>query len=86
MGAPQDIGLAIGQAGMFSPEGDYSPLYEFKIGEDEGVIYPPKGSYRYLASLTRLYANSDYGLPSLHDRIAHQAFQHLRQKRHRAGT
>ena len=55
------------QAGMYDPESDYSPLYEFKIGEDEGVKYPPKGSYRYLANLTNLYANSNYGLRSLQD-------------------
>lgn len=55
------------QAGMYDPEADYSPLYEFKIGEDEGVKYPPKGSYRYLANLTNLYANSNYGLRSLQD-------------------
>ena len=55
------------QAGMYDPEADYSPLYEFRIGEDEGVKYPPKGSYRYLANLTNLYANSNYGLRSLQD-------------------
>lgn len=55
------------QAGMYDPDADYSPLYEFKIGEDEGVKYPPKGSYRYLANLTNLYANSNYGLRSLQD-------------------
>jgi enoyl-CoA hydratase len=55
------------QAGMYDPGADYSPLYEFKIDEDEGVKYPPKGSYRYLANLTNLYANSNYGLRSLQD-------------------
>lgn len=55
------------QAGMYDPDADYSPLYEFKIGEDEGVKYPPKGSYRYLANLTNLYANSNYGLRALQD-------------------
>ncbi|MET0587277.1 MAG: enoyl-CoA hydratase/isomerase family protein [Novosphingobium sp.] len=55
------------QAGMYDPDADYSPLYEFKIGEDEGVKYPPKGSYRYLANITNLYANSNYGLRALQD-------------------
>jgi len=55
------------QAGMYSPDGDYSPLYEFGIGLDEDVKYPPKGSYRYLSNLTQLYANSNYGLRSLQD-------------------
>ena len=55
------------QAGMYSPDSDYSPLYEFKIGMDEGVKYPPKGSFRYLANLTNLYANSNFGLRSLQD-------------------
>ena len=54
------------QAGMYS-ESDYSPLYEFKIGEDEGVRYPPRESYRFLASLTQLYANTNFGLRSLQD-------------------
>jgi enoyl-CoA hydratase/carnithine racemase len=54
------------QAGMYTDEA-YSPLYEFKIGEDEGVRYPPKGTYRFLASLTQLYANSSFGLRSLQD-------------------
>lgn len=55
------------QADMYVEGADYSPLYEFKIAEDEGVRYPPKDSYRYLASLTHLYANSNYGLRSLQD-------------------
>jgi len=55
------------QAGMFSDNPDVSLLREFKIGEDEGVKYPPKDSYRYLASLTQLYANSNFGLRSLQD-------------------
>lgn len=54
-------------AGMFSDDPDYSVLPEFKIGEDEGVKYPPKGSYRYLAGVTNLYANSNFGLRSLQD-------------------
>jgi enoyl-CoA hydratase/carnithine racemase len=55
------------QAGMFSDTPDTSLLHEFKIGEDEGVRYPPKDSYRYLSSLTQLYANSNFGLRSLQD-------------------
>lgn len=55
------------QADMYVEGADYSPLYEFKIGEDEGVKYPPKDSYRYLSSLTHLYANSNFGLRSLQD-------------------
>ena len=55
------------QADMYTDNADYSPLYEFDIGDDEGVKYPPKDSYRYLASLTQLYANSNFGLRSLQD-------------------
>ncbi len=54
-------------AGMFTDDPDYSVLPEFKIGEDEGVKYPPRGSYRYLAGVTNLYANSNFGLRSLQD-------------------
>jgi len=54
-------------AGMFSDDPDYSVLPEFKIGEAEGVKYPPRGSYRYLAGVTNLYANSNFGLRSLQD-------------------
>jgi enoyl-CoA hydratase/carnithine racemase len=55
------------QAEMFSDNADVSLLKEFRIGDDEGVKYPPKNSYRYLASLTQLYANSNFGLRSLQD-------------------
>jgi enoyl-CoA hydratase/carnithine racemase len=55
------------QADMYVDGSDYSPLHEFKIGENEGVKYPPKGSYRFLSSLTSLYANSNFGLRSLQD-------------------
>jgi enoyl-CoA hydratase len=54
-------------AGMFSETPSKSLLHEFKIGDDEGVKYPPKDSYRYLASLTQLYANPNFGLRSLQD-------------------
>jgi enoyl-CoA hydratase/carnithine racemase len=55
------------QADMFSDEKDISLLQEFRIGDDEDVKYPPKDSYRFLASLTQLYANSNFGLRSLQD-------------------
>jgi enoyl-CoA hydratase/carnithine racemase len=55
------------QADMYSDTAEASVLREFRIGDDEGVKYPPKGSYRYLASLTQLYANSNFGLRSLQD-------------------
>src|SRR6516165_7356816 len=55
------------QAGMFSDMPQKSLLHEFRIGENEGVKYPPKNSYRYLASITHLYANSNFGLRSLQD-------------------
>ncbi len=54
-------------AGMFNEDEAYSVLPEFAIGEDEDVKYPPKDSYRYLATLTQLYANSNFGLRSLQD-------------------
>src|SRR3546814_9569738 len=44
-----------------------SDLSEFKIPDDADVEYPPKNSYRYLSSLTQLYANSNFGLRSLQD-------------------
>jgi enoyl-CoA hydratase/carnithine racemase len=55
------------QAGMFSDQPRSSLLHEFRIGENEGVKYPPKDSYRYLASITHLYANANFGLRSLQD-------------------
>jgi len=55
------------QADMYTEDTGYSPLHEFKIGDEEDVKYPPKDSYRYLASLTHLYANSNFGLRSLQD-------------------
>jgi enoyl-CoA hydratase len=54
------------QAAMHS-SAKTSVLHEFRIGEDEGVKYPPGDSYRYLASLTQLYANSNFGMRSLQD-------------------
>lgn len=55
------------QADMYVEGSDYSPLYEFNIGDEEDIKYPPKDSYRYLSSLTHLYANSNFGLRSLQD-------------------
>jgi enoyl-CoA hydratase/carnithine racemase len=55
------------QAEMFSDNSDFSLLHEFEIPDDGEVIYPPKDSYRYLASLVQLYANSNFGLRSLQD-------------------
>jgi enoyl-CoA hydratase/carnithine racemase len=55
------------QAAMFSDDPDVSLLNEFRIGDDEDIKYPPKDSYRFLASLTQLYANSNFGLRSLQD-------------------
>ena len=55
------------QADMLSGEGEFSLLREFEIDENEDVVYPPKKSYRYLAQLTQLYANSNFGCRSLQD-------------------
>jgi enoyl-CoA hydratase len=55
------------QEDMIASEDEYSLLHEFRIGADEDVKYPPKGSYRYLAQLVQLYANSNYGCRSLQD-------------------
>ncbi|MCB2078534.1 MAG: enoyl-CoA hydratase/isomerase family protein, partial [Novosphingobium sp.] len=54
-------------AGMFNDDPDYSCLPEFRIGEDEGVVYPPRDSYRYIANVTNLYADARFGLRSLQD-------------------
>jgi len=57
-------------AGMFNDDPDYSVLPEFRMteqDEDGTVKYPPKGSFRYLANVTNLYANSNAGLRSLQD-------------------
>lgn len=55
------------QEAMLNDDDDYSLLHEFRIKDDEDVRYPPKGSYRYLAQLTQLYANASYGCRSLQD-------------------
>jgi enoyl-CoA hydratase len=54
-------------AGMFNGDDSYSPLPEFGFAADEDVTYPPRDSYRYLATLTQHYANSSAGLRSLQD-------------------
>jgi len=55
------------QADMLSADSRASLLKEFRIGEDEGVVYPPGDSYRYLASLVQLYANPGYGNRALQE-------------------
>ncbi len=55
------------QEEMLNDDGEYSLLHEFRIGDDEDVKYPPKGSYRYLAQLNQLYANQNFGCRSLQD-------------------
>jgi enoyl-CoA hydratase/carnithine racemase len=54
-------------AGMFNGDDSYSPLPEFRIADDEGVKYPPRDSYRYLANITNLYADARFGLRTLQD-------------------
>jgi enoyl-CoA hydratase/carnithine racemase len=54
-------------AGMFDGDESYSPLPEFGIAEDEGIKYPPRDSYRYIAQVTNLYADARFGLRSLQD-------------------
>lgn len=53
-------------ANLFSDE-DVSWLHDFRIGEDEGVKYPPKGTYRHLAAVTQLYARQSEGMRDLQD-------------------
>jgi enoyl-CoA hydratase len=55
------------QAGMLSETSEVSLLREFQIDDDGSVVYPAKNTYRYLASLVQLYANSNYGCRSLQD-------------------
>jgi enoyl-CoA hydratase/carnithine racemase len=54
-------------ADLFSDKKEVSWLHDFRIGEDEGVKYPPRDSYRYLASVTHLYADINAGLRSFQD-------------------
>lgn len=53
-------------ADLFS-EKDVSWLHDFRIGEDEGVHYPPKGSYRHLGAVTQLYSRTGEGMRDLQD-------------------
>jgi enoyl-CoA hydratase/carnithine racemase len=53
-------------ADLFSDK-DVSWLHDFRIGEDEDVKYPPKDSYRHLASVTQLYAKPNQGMRDLQD-------------------
>ena len=53
-------------ADLFSDK-DVSWLHDFRIGEDEDVTYPPKGSYRHLGAVTQLYARSGEGMRDLQD-------------------
>jgi enoyl-CoA hydratase/carnithine racemase len=55
------------QAGMHLPDGDYDVLAEMEIDAGEDVVYPPKGSYRYLAQLTQFYANPAAGCRTLQE-------------------
>jgi enoyl-CoA hydratase len=54
-------------ADLFSAGKEVSWLHDFRIGDDEGVAYPPKASYRHLASVTQLYAKSNQGMRDLQD-------------------
>jgi enoyl-CoA hydratase/carnithine racemase len=54
-------------ADLFSDSKDVSWLHDFRIGDDEGVRYPPKGTYRHLASVTNLYAKGNQGMRDLQD-------------------
>ena len=53
------------QDGMLNPEEGTSLLHEFRIDEKEDVKYPPHTSYRFLASITNLYADANFGCRSL---------------------
>lgn len=46
---------------------DVSWLHDFRISKDEDVKYPPKGTYRHLASVTQLYAKGNQGMRDLQD-------------------
>jgi len=53
-------------ADLFSDK-EVSWLHDFRIGEDEGVKYPPKASYRHLGAVTQLYARTGEGMRDLQD-------------------
>jgi enoyl-CoA hydratase len=52
---------------LFSDKEDVSWLHDFKIPEDDGVKYPPKKSFRHLASVCHLYHRQGEGMRDLHD-------------------
>jgi enoyl-CoA hydratase len=52
-------------ADLFSDKADVSWLHDFRIADDAGVKYPPKGSYRHLASVCQLYAQPNQGMRDL---------------------
>jgi len=54
-------------ADLFSETKDVSWLHDFKIPENDGVKYPPKGSYRHLASVAHLYHRTGEGMRDLQD-------------------
>jgi enoyl-CoA hydratase/carnithine racemase len=53
------------QDGMLNPKPGTSLLHEFKIPEDGTVKYPPPGTYRFLGSITNLYADDSFGCRAL---------------------
>jgi enoyl-CoA hydratase/carnithine racemase len=53
------------QGDMLNPGSDVSLLKEFKIEDDGSVKYPPPGSYRFLGSITNLYADDQFGCRAL---------------------
>jgi enoyl-CoA hydratase/carnithine racemase len=54
-------------ADLFSDKADVSWLHDFKIPDDADVKYPPKGTYRHLASVCELYAKPNQGMRDLQD-------------------
>jgi enoyl-CoA hydratase len=54
-------------ADLFSDNAEVSWLHDFRIADDAGVKYPPKGSYRHLASVCQLYAQPNQGMRDLQD-------------------
>lgn len=54
-------------ADLFSDKADVSWLHDFRIADDAGVKYPPKGTYRHLASVCQLYAQANQGMRDLQD-------------------
>jgi enoyl-CoA hydratase/carnithine racemase len=54
-------------ADLFSDKADVSWLHDFRIADAAGVKYPPKGTYRHLASVCQLYAQPNQGMRDLQD-------------------